>query len=132
MIVIPPSHQDLLKDETGAYAFLSTLMGDGSPQLTALWFNTEGEYLLINSTKGRVKDINMRSRPNVALLITDPKDPFYHYLQIRGRVVEITEEGAEEHINLLSLKYDQKPWRLVAGQTRVIYKILPEKIFAHS
>ena len=89
MKAIPDSHQDLLTDETGAYAFLSTLMADGSPQLTPLWFNTEGEYILINSAKGRIKDINMRARPQVALLITDPKDPFYRYLQIRGRVVDI-------------------------------------------
>ena len=130
MNVIPDSHRDLLKDEGSAYAYLSTLMTDGSPQLTPLWFNTQGEYILINSAKGRVKDINMRARPQVAMLITDPKDPFYCYLQIRGRVVDIIEEGADEHINLLSLKYDHKPWKLVARQTRVIYKILPEKVFA--
>jgi PPOX class probable F420-dependent enzyme len=127
---IPESHQDLLKDETSAFAYLSTLMADGSPQLTPLWFNVEGEYILINSAKGRVKDINMRARPQVALLITDPKDPFYRYIQIRGRVVNIVEEGADEHINFLSLKYDHKPWKLVPGQTRVVYKILPEKVFA--
>jgi PPOX class probable F420-dependent enzyme len=129
---IPDSHRNLLDEETSAFAFLSTLMADGSPQLTPLWFNTDGEYILINSAKGRVKDVNMRARPRVALLITDPKDPFYRYIQIRGRVVTIIEEGAEEHINALSLKYDHKPWKHVAQQTRVIYKILPEKIFAHN
>ena len=131
MNVIPDSHKDLLKDEAAAYAYLSTLMADGSPQLTALWFNTQGEYILLNSAKGRVKDINMRARPRVALLISDPKDPFYRYLQIRGRVIEIMEEGADEHINLLSLKYDHKSWQTVAHQIRVIYKIKPEKVFAH-
>ena len=129
---IPQSHQDLLKDEVGAYAYLSTLMSDGSPQLTPVWFNIAGEFILINSAKGRVKDINMRLRPPVALLITDPKEPFYRYLQIRGRVVEIVEEGGDEHINALSLKYDHKPWELVDGQVRVIYKILPEKVFANN
>jgi PPOX class probable F420-dependent enzyme len=132
MKAIPDSHQDLLDEETGAYAYLSTLMADGSPQLTPLWFNTDGSYVLINSAKGRVKDINMRTRPQVALLITDPKDPFYRYLQIRGHVVYIIEEGGNEHMNALSLKYDHKPWKSVAGQTRVIYKILPEKISANN
>ncbi len=127
---IPDSHQDLLYEETAAYAYLSTVMADGSPQLTPLWFNTDGKYILINSAKGRVKDINMRARPQVALLITDPKDPFYRYLQIRGRVVDVMEEGANEHMNALSLKYDHKSWKSVTGQIRVIYKILPEKIFA--
>jgi PPOX class probable F420-dependent enzyme len=132
MSIIPYSHQDLLTEETGAYAYLSTLMADGSPQLTPLWFNTEGEYILINSAKGRIKDINMRTRPQVALLITDPKDPFYRYLQIRGRVVDISEEGADDHINALSLKYDHKPWQSVPRQIRVKYKILPEKVFANN
>lgn len=130
MRVIPPSHQDLLRDAAGAYAYLSTLMQDGSPQLTPLWFNTEGDFILINSARGRVKDMNMRARPRVALLITDPQDPFYRYVQIRGQVVEITEEGALEHINSLSLKYRQKPWVPVEGQVRVKYKVLPENAFA--
>jgi PPOX class probable F420-dependent enzyme len=124
---IPASHQDLLKDETRAYAYLATVMSDGTPQLTPLWFNVEGEHILINSAKGRIKDKNMRARPNIAILITDPKNPYYRFMQIRGRVVEITEKDAASHINTLSLKYDEKPWTIQAGQTRVIYKILPEK-----
>src|SRR6202142_827386 len=132
MKAIPDTHQDLLNEETAAYAYLSTLMTDGSPQLTPLWFNTEGEFILINSAKGRIKDINMRARPQVAILITDPKDPFYRYLQIRGRVVDIIQEGGEDHINILSLKYDHKPWQTVPRQIRVIYKIMPEKVFANS
>lgn len=130
MKAFPASHEDLLKDEARAYAFLATSMADGSPQLTPLWFGTDGEYILINSAKGRIKDRNMRARPHVALLITDPKDPFHRYVQIRGTVVAITEEGALEHINSLSLKYLQKPWEPVEGQTRVIYKVRPERSFA--
>ena len=127
---IPESHKDLLKDESRAYAYLATTMPDGSPQLTPLWFNTDGEFILINSAKGRVKDRNMRAHPHIALLIADTKDPYYRYMQIRGRVVEITEEAALEHINTLSLKYDEKPWTPRPGQTRVTYKIRPEKVFA--
>lgn len=128
---IPDSHRDLLDDGAKAYAYLATLMADASPQLTPLWFNTDGEHILVNSARGRVKDQNMRARPRVALLITDPKDPFYRYLQIRGRVVEITEVGADEHINTLNMKYhDGEHWKPRPGQVRVIYKILPERSFA--
>jgi PPOX class probable F420-dependent enzyme len=127
---IPDSHKDLLQDEARAFAYLATIMPNGTPQLTPLWFGVEGEYILINSAKGRIKDKNMRVRKGVAILITDPKDPFYRYVQIRGRVKEITEQGGDEHINSLSLKYRQRPWKLVEGQTRVIYRIEPEKVFA--
>ncbi len=129
MNLIPESHRDLLLPETRAYAYLATLMPDGSPQLTPLWVDTDGVYILLNSAKGRVKDKNMRARKQVAILITDPKDPFGRYIQIRGKVVEVTEEGALEHINKLSLRYDEKPWTPTAGQIRVIYKILPEKVY---
>lgn len=104
-------------------------MPDGSPQLTPLWFEVNDQYVLINSARGRLKDKNMRARKQVALLITDPKDPFGRYIQIRGRVVDVTEQGALEHINKLSLKYDDKPWTPVDGQVRVIYKIQPDKVY---
>jgi PPOX class probable F420-dependent enzyme len=132
MLNIPDSYQDLLKDETRAYAYLATVMSDGTPQLTPLWFNVEGDHILINSAKGRIKDKNMRARPNIAILISDPKKPFYRWMQIRGRVVEIIEKGAADHISALSLKYEDKPWTLQAGQTRVIYKILPDKVSVNS
>jgi len=127
---IPAEYHDLLKDETKAYLFLATIMADGSPQVTPVWFSADADHVLVNSAKGRVKDRNMRARPQVALVIQDPCTP-YRYLQIRGRVVEITEQGGDKHINALSLKYDGKPWKLVAGQTRVIYKIRPEHVDAH-
>ena len=127
---IPSEFHDLLKNETKAYLFLATTMADGSPQVTPVWFSADDEYILINSAKGRVKDRNMRARPQVALVIQDPSTP-YRYLQIRGRVAEITEEGGDAHINALSLKYDGKPWSLVPNQTRVIYKIKVEKVDAH-
>ncbi|MBI3162624.1 MAG: PPOX class F420-dependent oxidoreductase [Chloroflexi bacterium] len=127
---IPTDFHDLLKDETKAYLFLATIMPDGSPQLTPVWFNADGKHILINTARGRVKDRNMRARPRVALVIQDPKTP-YRYLQIRGRVDENTEQGGDEHINALSLKYDGKPWKKPANQTRVIYKILPEHVDAH-
>ncbi|MEP7134330.1 MAG: PPOX class F420-dependent oxidoreductase [Chloroflexota bacterium] len=129
MNIIPESHRDLFTADAVAYAYLATLMPNGSPQLTPLWFDNDGTYILINTAKGRTKDKNMRVRKQVAILITDPQDPFGRYVQIRGQVVEISEEGALEHINKLSLRYDKKPWTPVAGQTRVMYKIQPEKVY---
>jgi PPOX class probable F420-dependent enzyme len=127
---IPSEFHDLLKDETKAFLFLATLMADGSPQVTPVWFSADEDHILINSAKGRVKDRNMRARPQVAIVIQDPATP-YRYLQIRGRVAEITETGGDEHINALSLKYDGKPWKLVPNQIRVIYKIEVEHVDAH-
>ena len=94
MIQVPEELQDLLTDKKKAYVYLATLMSDGSPQVTPVWFNTDGEHILINSAVGRVKDRNMRAHPNIALCITDPADP-YRYIQIRGKVVEYTTEGAD-------------------------------------
>lgn len=127
---IPTQFHDLFQEETKAFLFLATVMTDGTPQVTPVWFSTDETHILINTAKGRVKDKNMRARPNVAMVIQDPSTP-YRYLQIRGRVDEITEEGGDEHINALSLKYDGKPWKLVPNQTRVIFKILPEHVDAH-
>jgi PPOX class probable F420-dependent enzyme len=128
---IPASYQDLLVDEKKAFVYLATLMKDGTPQVTPVWFNTDGDYILVNSAEGRIKDKNMRARPQVALVIADPANP-YRYLQIRGKVVEYTLEGAEEHIDTLNLKYRGDPNypNHNPAQHRVIYKILPEKVQA--
>ncbi len=130
MNLIPESHRDLLEDEKRAFAYLATLMPKGSPQVTPVWFNTDGLHILINTAEGRVKDRNMRARPQVAACIADPDDP-YRYLQIRGRVVDVTTEGAVQHINDLSQKYHGRPYDLQPGQVRVIYKIMPQKVDAH-
>jgi PPOX class probable F420-dependent enzyme len=127
---IPVEYHDLLGDETKAYLFLATVMPDGSPQVTPVWFNTDGEFILINTNEGRVKDRNMKARPKVALVIQDPKTP-YRYIQIRGEVVAHTTDGADEHINTLSLKYDSKPWTYRKDQKRIIYKIRPRHIDQH-
>jgi len=132
MLQIPESLQDLLTNEKKAYLYLATLMADGSPQVTPVWFDTDGEYILINSAAGRIKDKNMRARPTVALCITDPANP-YRYLQIRGRVVDITTEGADDQIDKLAFKYTglEKYPNRKPGEQRVTYKILPIKIDAH-
>jgi PPOX class probable F420-dependent enzyme len=129
---IPESHEDLLTDEKRAFCFLGTQMPDGTPQVTPVWFNYSENLFWINSAKGRLKDKNMRKRPGVSLCIQDPANP-YRYLQIRGRVVSITEEGADAHIDTLSGKYtgNFKYQGYKPGMRRVIYKISPEKIDAH-
>ncbi len=125
MKAFPEKFHDLLSDNTRAYLFLATLMPDGSPQVTPIWFNTDGVYILINSAKGRVKDRNMRARPQVAMVIQDPATP-YRYLQVRGRMVETVEENALAHINTLALKYTGKPWvPNEPDEVRVTYKIEP-------
>ncbi len=128
----PESHHELLKDETKAFVYLATLMPDSSPQVTPIWFNTDGVHILINTAKGRIKDRNMRARPQVALCIQDPSNP-YRYLQIRGRVVEFTTDGADEHIDALTLKYRGLPKypSRQPGEQRVKYKIQIEKTDAH-
>ncbi len=129
---IPETHQDLLSDEKKAFAYLATLMQDGSPQVTPLWFNTDGEHILLNTVKDRVKDKNMRARPTIALCIADPDNP-YRYLQIRGRVVETTMDGAEAHIDALNLKYHGTPTyaRHHPDHPRVIHKVRVEKVDPH-
>lgn len=126
MKVIPESFHDLLKDETKAFAFLGTIMPDGSPQVTPVWFNVEGDYILVNSAEGRQKDLNMRARPKVALSIIDPKHP-YRYLQLRGKVVDISAETGAAHIHALSNKYRGHDYTIPNGQIRVTYKIKPRK-----
>jgi PPOX class probable F420-dependent enzyme len=98
-----------------------------SPQVTPIWFNVEGEHILINTAKGRQKDRNMRARSQVAMTIMDPKRP-YRYLQIRGEVVDVTEEGAAEHISFLSRKYRGHDFNIPKGQVRVTYKIVPRHV----
>ena len=129
MAAIPDKYADLLHKK--AFAQLATLMPDGSPQVSPVWFEFDGKHILVNSAKGRVKDKNMRRDARVGLDILDPDNPYRH-LSIRGRVVDITEKGADEHIDKLTKKYinqDKYPYR-GPGEVRVIYKIEPEN--AHS
>ena len=122
---IPEKYRDLFTKR--AFASLGTVMPDGRPQVTPVWVDLEGEHVVVNSVKGRQKDRNLRRDPRVALAISDPDNP-YRYLEIRGRVSEITEDGADAHIDKMAKKYlgvDKYPYRQ-PGETRVLYKIQPE------
>jgi PPOX class probable F420-dependent enzyme len=124
---IPEAYKDLFQKR--AFANLATLMADGRPQVSPVWCDLDGSHIRINSAKGRVKDKNMRRNKKVALSITDPDNPYRH-LDVQGEVVEITEQGADEHINALAKKYlgkDQYPFRQ-PGEVRVMYRIRPDKV----
>src|SRR2546426_2771595 len=124
---IPDQYKDLFSKP--AFANLATLMPDGSPQVSPVWCDFDGTHILVNSAKGRVKDKNMRRDKRVALSIMDPENAYRH-LAVRGEVVEITEQGADAHIDKLAKKYlgkDKYPFR-GSGEVRVIYKIRPNKV----
>jgi PPOX class probable F420-dependent enzyme len=126
MAKIPDNYLDLFKKK--AFANLATLMPDGSPQVTPVWCDYDGENVLINTAAGRVKDKNLQREPRVSLSILDPDNP-YRYLEVRGRVVERTHEGADDHINKMAKKYlgvDVYPYRN-QGEVRILYKIKPER-----
>jgi len=123
--VIPEKFRDLFNKK--AFASLTTVMPDGSPQTTPVWVDSDGRHVIFNSAKGRQKDRNVRRDPRVAMAIIDPDNP-YRYLEIRGKVVEITEQGADAHIDKMAKKYlgkDKYPFRQ-PGEVRVMYKIRPE------
>ena len=126
MAKIPAEFLDLF--EKKAFGHLATIMKDGSPQVTPLWVDYDGKYVLINSARGRVKDKNMRRDARVAIEVQDPQNS-YRYILIRGVVVEDTELGAVEHIEKLSMKYTGQPFSgHQPGIARVIYKIAPRKV----
>ena len=109
------------------FASVATVMRDGSPQVTPVWVNRDGELVVFNTAEGRVKHRNLRRDPTVALSIYDQNNP-YEMVAIRGRVVEMTNTGAEEHIDRLSLKYTGRKFTHRSGEKRVIIKIKPERI----
>ena len=124
---IPEKYADLFEKQ--AFGNLGTLMPDGSPQVTPVWVDYDGKYVRVNSAKGRVKDKNMRRDGRVSIALQDPANP-YRYLEVRGKVVEITENGADDHINKLSQKYLGKPVYPFRqpGEVRVLYKIEPQRV----
>lgn len=126
----PREYLDLVYEQL-TFAQVATVMADGTPQVTPVWYDYDGEYLRINSARGRVKDQNMSERPHVAVNIMDSQNP-YRYVQIRGRVVEITEDGAYEHILDLAEKYrGKRQFPLAEGEVRRMYKIAIESVDAN-
>jgi len=125
MVAIPAQFLDLLEGKK-AFANLATVMPDGSPQVTPVWFDYEGGVIRVNTAKGRVKARNLKEGAPVALSIMDP-DNAYRYIQVRGRVRRDLEAGADQHIDSLAKKYlgkDKYPFAQ-PGEVRVMYEIEP-------
>ena len=134
-IEIPESHCDLLNGPR--VAALTTIMPDGFPQTTVVWCNFDGTHVLVNTMRGFRKEKNMRANPRVTLLCYDPCRPL-RYLEIRGTVVEMTEEGAMDHLDGLSELYTgRKPYfgecvpvEFKEKETPVLCRILPTHVIA--
>jgi PPOX class probable F420-dependent enzyme len=128
MAVIPDKYLDLLEQKK-AFANLATIMVDGSPQVTPVWFDYTDRVIRVNTAKGRVKSRTLRPGAPVALAIMDPDTP-YRYIQIRGRVRRAVEQGADGHVDSLAKKYlgkDTYPFRQ-PGEVRVMYEIEPVSV----
>ena len=128
MAEIPAAFLDLMTQKV-AFAHLATIMPDGTPQVTPVWFEYAGGRVRVNTARGRVKARNMTEGSAVALSILDP-DNAYRYVQIRGHVRHVTETGADAHIDSLTMKYMGKDKYPFASPdvTRVIYEIEPEHV----
>lgn len=133
---IPASHRDLV--ECPPVAALSTLMADGSPQTSVVWCDFDGECIRVNTMRGFAKERNMRRDPRVTILCYDPREPL-RYLEIRGTVIEMTEEGAAPHLDELASKYAGRPIRYFGGavparfaetETPVLCRIRPTHVVA--
>ena len=124
---IPAKYRDLVSWDKKAFAHLALVLRDATPHVTPVWFDYDGEHVIVNSALGRVKDNVLRRGRVAALAISDPDNP-YRYIQIRGKVVEITEQGAREMIDHLSQKYTGKPYQWYEGETRMTYRLLPELV----
>ncbi len=127
---IPEKALDLFQKPILAH--LATIMPDGTPQVTPVWVDFDGTYILINTSKGRRKTLNMEKQPRVGLDIVDSENPF-HWLSVRGHVTEITEQGADAHIDRMAKKYigvDTYPNRQ-PDDVRVICKIAPDRVIAN-
>jgi len=112
-----------------SFAQLATLMPDGSPQVSPVWVDFDGEYILVNTAQGRQKDRNLKHDPRVAIAIQDPNNA-YRKVLVRGRVEQITTQGADEHIDKLSERYTGNKiyQNRRAGEVREILKIKPEHV----
>ncbi|MGO9442204.1 MAG: PPOX class F420-dependent oxidoreductase [Terriglobales bacterium] len=127
---IPEKYRDLFNKR--AFASLATLMPNGDVQVTPVWVDAENGNVIFNSARGRLKDKNVRRDPRVTLTLIDPDNP-YRYLEVRGRVVDITEKGADQHIDKLAKKYlgvDKYPYAK-PGEVRVLYRVKPEHVHAY-
>ena len=128
---IPDKYADLFDKKV--FAGLATLMPDGAPQVTPVWIDYDGANVLFNTAIGRQKDKHLQAQPRVSVMLVDPENP-YRYLEVRGKIVKSTEEGAVEHIESLSRRYTGNPYFTDANpqgdQIRVTFLIEPTRVLA--
>jgi PPOX class probable F420-dependent enzyme len=128
IVVIPESHRDIFEKES--FAHFATVIPDGTPHVTPVWVDHEdGEYVLINTARGRRKEKNVKANPKVGVSVLDPDDP-YRYVSVRGEA-ELTEEGAVEHIDKLAQRYmdvDEYPHHGDESGPRVIVRIPADNV----
>lgn len=125
---IPDAVIDLFERET--FAHFGTVMPDGTPQITPVWIDHDDDDILVNTAQGRQKERNVARNPRVGLCVLDPADP-YRYVSVRGRVVEVTTEGAVEHIDALARRYmdvDEYPHHGEERGPRVIIRVRPHAV----
>lgn len=126
-VELPDSVRKVLEGKN--FVYIATTFPNGSPQVTPVWVDTDGKYVLVNTAVGRVKHRNIQRNPRVALAVADWSNP-YNFIQIRGKVVEqITGKVAEDHIDKLNMKYHGKPtYAKRPGERRLLLKIAPERV----
>lgn len=120
-------YRDIFDKKT--FCYVATVGTNGMPQVTPVWCEFDGTHVVFNTARGRVKDKRLSKNPKVTLAASDPDNP-YRYVQVQGRVAEITEQGADAHIDKMAKKYmgkDTYPGRK-AGEVRMIVKVLPERV----
>ena len=130
MASIPEKYLDLFGAKK-AFASLATIMPDGSPQVTPIWFDYKDGRVRINTARGRIKARNIKVGTKIAIAVLDPDNP-YRYVQVRGTIISETENGADAHIDSLAKKYlgqDKYPFRQ-AGEVRVMYEVEPKSVQA--
>ncbi len=126
MVQLSKAQIDFLRQPQ--FAHVGTVGSGGQPQVTAVWIDTDGERVIFNTSQGRLKARNLSRDPRVSISITDAQDP-YRRLVIQGRVAEMVEGGAVDHINFLNQKYHGNPvYPLPPGQVRLIVKVDPERV----
>jgi PPOX class probable F420-dependent enzyme len=125
-VKIPESHADLFTKKT--FAHLATIDPEGFPHVSPMWIDRDGDMILLNTTRDRVKSRNISKNTKIGLSLIDPDDP-YRYMAVEGVVTEVREQGAEEHVHKLSQRYlGQRYPRLQANDPRVIWVIRPTHV----
>ena len=125
--MIPEEYRDLFERE--AFGHLATVMPDGTPQVTPVWVDHDDEHVLVNTARGRRKEKNLRRTPKAGVSVIDPDDP-YRFVSVRG-AVELTEEGAVDHINELARRYmgvDEYPNLDEEEGARVIVRLSADQV----